>query len=75
MSDFGEIVLSALTGEWRTTKQIAESIPLEGRTVEDRDQLTRHHLSSLVRYGLAERRRADAPYRWVYEWRLAEVSA
>lgn len=75
MSDFGEMVLSALTGEWRTTKQIAESIPLEGRTVEDRDQLTRHHLSSLHRYGMAERRRVDAPYRWVYEWRLAEVSA
>lgn len=69
MSDFCEAVIAALSGEWQTTAEIASRIPRGDRSYHDHDALTRHHLKSLVRYGMAENRKAPATYRWVHQWR------
>lgn len=74
MSEFGDAVAAALTEEWQPTSAIAARCPTRGHsTARTFRGHVYHHLTRLVRTGVAECRLApsDEPHcSAVKEWRL-----
>ena len=65
MSELGDEVRQALTDTWRTTIEIADGIPVGGR--KDRKthrEMVRKHLTTLAKYGIAERSDAGGLVMW-----------
>ncbi len=72
MSELGEAVDAALTREWRSLTEIADSIPRDGRKdATSHREMVRKHLSRLERHGSAEKRVVrGGPGGRMSEWRL-----
>lgn len=71
MSVFTEAVLRELSPEWRSTREIADSVPVRG--VSDNSHMSNvgRTLRKAVRDGLAEGRAHRDPRGYVWkEWRL-----
>ena len=65
MSELGDAVRAQLTDEWRTTIEIADSIPKPGRKdLSTHREMVRQHLVSLAKYGIAERKDGDGLVKW-----------
>ncbi len=64
MSELGDAVYEALSGEWQSVAEIADSIPKsERKDLTTHREMVRKHLVTLEKYRLAERSEGS-PIKW-----------